>query len=357
MKKTISFVLCVILTVSLIPAAAMASGPSYFQKTLTYPDGKFTDVAPNDWFGMNVEAAYEYGLMQGVSQNTFGAASNVKLSEVIAIAARLRSIYMTGSTDFASTTPWYQSYVDYAVANEIITGGQFPDYGAYATRVQFAAIVAAALPSAAYDSINDISYGAIPDVALTGSYQSIYTLYRAGILTGKTADGSFFSADNILRSEVAAIATRIANEALRIKFTIDNSTAGTDAGTQLLSSIGTARDDIDLALEYYNDAYSDMTSSNYIGAAALMDKAATYAQLATQYLKTAADISKADSRYSGVYNDINSSYSKCLSAVSNISIIISSSYSLTGDWSSARELMTQSSAALTISYVNVKDIR
>ena len=67
--------------------------------------GKFTDVSKTHWFSMNVEAAYEYGLMNGRTRSTFGASVNVKLSEVIALAARLRSIYMTGSTNFAASTP------------------------------------------------------------------------------------------------------------------------------------------------------------------------------------------------------------------------------------------------------------
>jgi len=66
MKKTISLILCITLTVSLLATAAFAQGGlSYFQKTLTYTQGKFSDVASSDWFSMNVKAAYEYGLING----------------------------------------------------------------------------------------------------------------------------------------------------------------------------------------------------------------------------------------------------------------------------------------------------
>lgn len=91
---------------------------------------------------------------------------------------------------FATTTPWYQTYVDYAVANKIIASGKYKDYSAYATRYQFAEILAAALANAALTEINSININDNPDAALDSSYLGIYKLYRAGILTGETAAGN-----------------------------------------------------------------------------------------------------------------------------------------------------------------------
>ena len=335
-------------------AAFAQGGLSYFQKTLTYTDGKFTDVASSEWYSVNVKAAYEYGLMNGVSSNSFEAASNVKLCEVVALAARLRSIYLTGSTNFATTTPWYQTYVDYAVANEIIASGKYKDYNAYATRYQFAEILAAALPSAALAEINSINIGDIPDVTLDGSYLGIYKLYSAGILTGETAAGNFNPSKNIIRGEVAAIVTRMANEDLRVKFTIQK--AGTSAGAQLLTTVGAARDEVQLALKYYNEAYSDVSSSNFVGAAASMNKAISCAQVAAQYMKSATDTCKANSIYSGSYDAIFGSYQKCLTAISAISQIVSASYSLAADWNSSRALFSDCSTAMQSAYITIRDL-
>ena len=334
--------------------AAFAQGLTNFQKSLTYTQGKFTDVASTDWFSMNVEAAYEYGLMNGQTSTKFGASDYVKLSEVIVLAARLRSIYMSDGAYFAASTPWYQSYMDYAVSNGITTYIKYSDLNAYATRSQLAEILAACLPSAALSSINSVNYGDIPDVTLSGSYQSIYTLYNAGILTGKTAAGNFYPSDYILRSETAAIITRMANADLRVLFTISKSgSAGT--GAQLLTTIDAARDDLDEAIEYYNDAYSQTSSGYLTSAASLLDKAAAKIQMAAQYTQTAAELSKTSSLYSGVYDVLNASYKKCIEAISDLSKLETASYSPSADWSAGRTLLTDSSAGLLTAYVAVRD--
>ena len=337
---------------SLAITAFAQAGLSNFQKTLTYTDGKFTDVSSSDWFSTNVKAAYEYGLVNGVSTTSFGAASNVKISEAIALAARLNSIYTTGSAIFTEGSPWYQVYVDYAVANGIVAKNRFEDYNVYATRLQVAEIFAAALPSEALTEINSINIGDIPDVTLEGSYLGIYTLYRAGILTGKTAAGNFYPTQNILRSEVAAIVTRMANAEMRVKFTIDKS-GGSDAVGQIKTTLDTARDEVILAMEYINDAYVKVTSSNYSGAATSMNKATTYAQMATQYAKSAADACKANNAYSGYYNGVYSSYQKCLVAISDMSAIASASYSPTADWATPRTLLNESSDLLLLAYTSI----
>lgn len=140
MKKTISILLSVILTISMLMTSAYAeSGMSNFKKTLTYKTGLYTDVSSSDWFSKNVSDAYEYNIMKGTSGNVFGASSNVKLSEVVTIAARLHSIYTTGKAYFSASTPWYQSYVDYAAANGIISKNRFENLDLYATNPHISA--------------------------------------------------------------------------------------------------------------------------------------------------------------------------------------------------------------------------
>jgi len=356
MKKTISLILCIVLTASLFVTTAFAEDQFLnFQKTLTYTDGKFTDVSSSDWFSMNVKAAYEYGLMNGETSSSFGPNDNVTIAQLITLAARLRSIYMGGSTYFDTSTPWYQTYVSYAIANGIIDYNQYSDYTAVATRSQFAQIFAAALPSVAMTAINTISIGDIPDVPLTGSYQSIYTLYKAGIVTGNSTAGEFKPTTNITRGEVAAVATRMANEALRIKFTIIKA-GNANVKTMLQSTVDVARDEIALALESYNGAYSSALSSYYSSAATSMDEATTYLQMAAQYCKTAAEVSKANSKYSATYANINSAYLKSLEAIKAVSALTSASCSLSADWDSARALMNDCDAALLKAYVAINDI-
>lgn len=355
MKKSMSLILSIVLTASLFATTAFAYDQFLnFQKTITYTQGTFSDVSSSDWYSLNVETAYEYGLMNGRTSGAFGAADNVTLAEVIALAARLRSIYMTGSADFNTGTPWYQSYLDYCVSNQIISAGDYSNYNAYATRTQFAKIFAASLPSAALTQINTINVGEIPDVPLTGAYQSIYTLYRAGIITGKSTAGEFCPSEYILRSETAAIVTRLANEALRVKFSIVKA-GSANISTQLLTTVNAADDELDNALKYYNEAYRAATSSYYSSAATALDKASTYTQMTALYLKTAAEVCKSNSRYSAAYDGLYSSYQKCLQAMGGISKITAASGALTADWDTPRTLLNDCSEALITAYVIIKD--
>lgn len=356
MKKTISLIVSIVLTASLFVTTAFADGGlSNFQKTLTYTEGKFTDVSSSDWFSLNVETAYKYGLMNGRTTSTFGATENVTIAEVIVLAARLNSIYLTGSATFTTGTPWYKSYLDYCISNQITSAGKYSDYNANATRMQFAEIIAAALPSAALSQINTINVGEIPDVPLTGSYESVYKLYRAGIITGKTTAGEFSPADYILRSETAAIVARLANSDLRVQFGIVKAGSGY-VGTQLQTTIDTASEQMDKALEYYNDAYNSATNGNFLSAGTKMDKASTYTQMTAIYIKSAADVCKTNSKYSAAYDGLYSTYQKCLKAMSGMSQLAYGSYKLTSDWESPRTLLNECSSDLIKSYVTIKDL-
>ena len=61
------------------------------------------------------------------------------------------------------------------------------------------------------------NYYAIPDVKATDKFAAeIYEFYRAGILTGSDAKGTFHSASTIKRSEAAAILLRMFEASARV---------------------------------------------------------------------------------------------------------------------------------------------
>ena len=84
------------------------------------------------------------------------------------------------------------------------------------TRQEFAAIVANALPSEALPAINSVPFGSIPDVYRSDA--AIYKLYRAGILAGNDAAGTFRPNSPITRAEVATILVRMADPNARVLF-------------------------------------------------------------------------------------------------------------------------------------------
>ncbi|MCI8539723.1 MAG: hypothetical protein HFF18_13885 [Oscillospiraceae bacterium] len=216
-KQLTAAVLALVMVLALAPASLAANAPGFgnFQKVSTYTDGTFTDVPAGEWYAADVKTAYELGLVNG-SYGQYAPNDNVRVSAALVLACRMHSIYNTGKADFVQGDPWYQVYVDYAVANGIIAAGQFTDYNAYITRRDFAGIMAKALPADALTAINTVENGAIPDVAAgSANYDAIYTLYRAGVLTGNDAYGTFTPDTYIARSGVAALVARMTNPQLR----------------------------------------------------------------------------------------------------------------------------------------------
>ena len=117
------------------------AGYENFTPKTTYTDGRFSDVSSSDWFYENVRASYEYDLINGYNDGKFHPNENLTIAQAIKLAACLNSLYSSGTADFASSTPWYQTYVDYAQRNGILTR-TFADYDAHASRREFAAVLA-----------------------------------------------------------------------------------------------------------------------------------------------------------------------------------------------------------------------
>lgn len=215
--------LCTVFALALsMPVSVKADeGLDNFQKAQTYTAGQFTDVKSSSWYADSVKLAYEFGLVKGESTTKFNPDGSMTIGQAIAIAARMHCIYYNGFEKFVQGSPWYQVYVDYALKNVIITEGQFDNYTDSITRRQFAMVFAKALPNAALGNKNIVSDNAIPDVATTDEgANEIYTLYRAGILTGDTGTNSFRPEDTIARKEVATIVTRMTVVDQRVSFTL-----------------------------------------------------------------------------------------------------------------------------------------
>ena len=223
-RKLLSLLLSVLLALGCVPAAF--AGYENFSGQAVY-SGQFADVPSDAWYAPNVRAAYEYGLISGTSPTSFAPARSLTVAETIKLAANLHSVYNTGAPVAGASTPWYQIYVDYALANGILPAPR-ADYTAPASRAVFASILAAAFPADALTEKNTVEDGAIPDVSTSAWYAAaVYRLYRAGVLTGDNS-GAFNPDSTIQRSEAAAIVTRMADPSLRRSITL--------AGTTVLSA-------------------------------------------------------------------------------------------------------------------------
>ena len=206
-KRLLSLVLTLSLSLSLcLTPALAAAGLSNFTKSKTYTPGQFTDVASSTWYTSAVQAAYEYGLMQGSSDTTFNVNGKLTIGETVAIAARLHATYQGNGYTFTASEPWYQAY---------------PDYTAVISRASFAMILTNALPPEALTAINTVEENGIPDVPSDANYHdAVYLLYRAGVLSGTDSTGTFAPFNQITRGEVAVILSSMVDPSLRKSFTL-----------------------------------------------------------------------------------------------------------------------------------------
>ena len=180
----------------------------------------FADVPSDSWYYSSVKAAWENGLIDGVTANEFKPNATLTVAQTIKLAAALHQLDRTGEVSLKNGgANWYDSYVNYAVVNGIIE----KDYANYTkaqmnapvTRGEFVHIFHGA--EEAYKAINTVADNAIPDVKTTDKFApEIYEFYRAGILTGSDAKGTFHSASTIKRSEAAAILLRMFEAAARV---------------------------------------------------------------------------------------------------------------------------------------------
>lgn len=195
----------------------------------TFKDGKctvcghpeminpFVDVKKDAWYHDEIVEAVYTGIINGKSETIFAPDDLITYAEAVKLAACMSQVYLNGNVTLTLGTPWYQPYADYCRINNITTKNY--DYNQNATRAGYMEIFANALPDSAFKDINNIPDGSILDVKTSASYAHyVYKLYRAGIVTGVDALHNCKPEDNIKRSEVAAIISRMMNDDKRIKF-------------------------------------------------------------------------------------------------------------------------------------------
>ncbi|NCB73961.1 MAG: S-layer homology domain-containing protein [Clostridia bacterium] len=206
--------------------APLESGLNNFALVVSYTNGQFSDVDENQWYGANgqgsIKAACELGLMNGVGSGNFDPNGEITVAQAVTIACRLHCIYYSGQDSIEqSQGDWFAAYMSYANANGVVPPGFLLDSAAAkntkASRGLFAYILSGALPSEALQEINDWPMGSIPDVSASTNYSAqIYTLYRAGILSGSDSVGTFLPDSYISRSQTAAIIARMADVSKRV---------------------------------------------------------------------------------------------------------------------------------------------
>ena len=207
MKKTLSILLALVLCLSL-GAPAAAAGLDNFRIRSGYTG--FYDVKESDWYYESVRTACQYGLVKGNADGSFDPDGSLTVAEAIVMADRVHMLYHTGLDSLENGSPWYQTYVDYALEAGLIGPEDFDSYTRPVTRGEMALIFSGALPYADFEMLNDPE-NAVPADAVGHRYESaIRLLYQYGIAAGNDIYGNFAPDSNIRRSEAAAIIARAA---------------------------------------------------------------------------------------------------------------------------------------------------
>ena len=222
MKKFTSLLVSIILLLSLcIPA--FAAGLFGFEKMLDYKEGQFVDVPVGSLWAANVKTAYEFGIMNGVSNTEFQPDGSVTVGQAIIMACRLHNTYYANEALFkaSETQDFLEPYVKYALEQGIIAK-EYENYDSPVSRAEFAMILGSSLPNVVLPAVNTVVDGAIPDVEKGANYyDAVYRLYRAGVLVGNDEQGTFTPSFNITRGAAAAITSRMADQSLRKAITLD----------------------------------------------------------------------------------------------------------------------------------------
>ncbi len=177
----------------------------------------FKDVSENAWYYGDVKSAYEMGLINGKDgADTYKPDENMTYAEAAKLAACMNELYTTGKVTLTNgTANWYDTYVEYCKNKGIITKDY--DYKSLATRAGYMEVFAKALPDEALKQKNIVPKDFVPDIKVSDAYyDAVYKLYRAGIVAGSDAEYSCNPKDNIKRSEVAAILSRMMDESKRV---------------------------------------------------------------------------------------------------------------------------------------------
>ena len=170
-------------------------------------------VYPNDiaghWAKSNIEYVFDYKLMNGYADGTFGADNSITRAEFATVMSRFLGLAENpdAASAFADTEGhWAKGYIG-ALAAEGVVGGVSDDAfdpDSNITREQIAVIL-----DRAFDLVT-AETGTFADDAQISSwaYDGVYDVLAAGYMKGDTA-GNFNPLANATRAEVATIIYRL----------------------------------------------------------------------------------------------------------------------------------------------------
>lgn len=175
----------------------------------------FTDVHAGDWFVSYLQTAYDSGIVNGMTKDTFVPnlpEGSLTHGQILVMAAQLRSRLENDNYDFSAHNiagaHWATSYLNYCKEKGITDDRYDKVLNKPVTRSEMAFYFGNVLPEKYYkDKLPDISF---PDIAGDRYETEIMRLARAGIVGGRP-DGTYAPTDPLSRAESTVFITNILN--------------------------------------------------------------------------------------------------------------------------------------------------
>jgi len=201
MKKKL---LTILLVFMLIPACFIQA----------FSNDKFADVSEESWYKESVDYVAEYGLMNGITDDTFAPDKKMSRAMFVTVLGRMANTVGATATSFTDITAdsYYAPYVSWAVENAIVSGTSettfSPDNNL--TREQMAVIITNFCTFAGFPADDDWAYQT--DYTDTADISSWATGAVSICSTRKLmqgSDGAFMPLGDVTRAQAATIIKRL----------------------------------------------------------------------------------------------------------------------------------------------------
>ena len=197
MRRLISTLLALVLTLSLASGAAYGADTSY------------SDLPTSGWAREAILAAGEYGLMGGMGDGTFGVGRSITRAEFVTVLVRMFRWSDAGGADAFTDIEgsWARSAINTAAANGVVNAGGTFSPDTPITRREMAVMLVRALgyQTMAAAEASELSLP-FTDVSEDRGYIAI--AYDIGMINGMT-DTTFAPEATALREHAAAMLVRV----------------------------------------------------------------------------------------------------------------------------------------------------
>ena len=221
MKKSISFLLAILLVFGLFTVSAFAIEAE--EEVISPQSLPFTDVGPGNWFYRYVQRVYEENVMQGTGSTTFAPHGTFSRAQIVATLFRIYHGRVNNASDpreshFRDVAPnnWFAPYVYWAYTNYISRGVSTARFGPNDSVARqeiagiiynFAVILTDIYPSAAANA----TWNAFTDrgqICCPFCYDALLWANNRGIIRGRTPT-TIIPTGTATRAEAATMLVRL----------------------------------------------------------------------------------------------------------------------------------------------------